>query len=160
MSEGVTIRGVADEIRYINARMTVIHGELKNTSIRVSADLLKKAIGNAPYREGTLTERMSERVIDHGKGNGVTIILSAGDTIYANRMHESHYQAYPRQEVTLRRSRKTGRSYYKYNRGYRTAGGFWIDSAGNRHGRKYLTRALKDNYPRYLRAFAALGDRH
>ncbi len=158
----VKVKGLDAEIQRITSAIAGKRNQVKTMAVKVSEDLLKKSRDNAPVREGTLIDSLSGGVRDKGIGNGFSIIVSAGsaDVIYANRMHEDHYQAFPRAEVQTRRSKKLGHRWYKYSKGYRTAGGFWIDSAGNKYGRKYLTRALKDNLPRYEKAFAALGDKH
>ncbi len=170
MNGGVRIRGLKEEINLIGSKIGAKRSEVKRMCVKISEDLLRKSRDNAPVREGTLIDSMTGGIRDLGVGDGLLIIVSAGNATspqgypYPERMHEGYYQAHDPHDKGKDKTTQT----IRFRRGglkvtqkvaKRRAGGFWIDSKGNKHGRKYLTRALKDNYPRYFTALTALGDR-
>lgn len=175
----IIIRGVNETIRMIDRHMNQKHRDIVKEATRIQEDLLRQARNRAPFREGTLVDSMTGRTTDLGRGNGARIEVSAGDTPYARRMHESVYQARPRSDMVRRISKRTGKAYWAYRRSMKIRGtstrriggikisadyrlhqgGFWIDGRGNKHGRKYLQRALDENIQRYNARLARFGDR-
>lgn len=160
---GVIIRGVAGTIRFVDEQYNGKRRLLGKTAKKVSEDLLRKARDNAPVHEGTLQDSGNARVTDKGRGNGFFVEVGF-DTPYALRMHEAHYRAHDPHDKGRDKTRQT----LRFKRGgvtvtqvvqKRTIQGFWRDSRGNLHGRKYLTRAVDANMPKYKAAFEAIGDK-
>ena len=177
MSGRIIVTGVDATIRAIDRAMFQMHRDLGRESNRIGEDLLRQARNRAPIREGTLVDSMVQRVTDRGRGSGFMIQVSAGDTPYARRMHESVYQARPRSDMERRISKRTGKAYWTYRRSmkifgtstrrigginisreYRLhQGGYWVDGNGNKHGRKYLYRAFDENIGKYRTRLEAFG---
>lgn len=176
MGRGVRILGVRQEINLVKRLLFEERNKVKKVAHNVSADLLRQARDRSPVREGTHIDSMTEHVTDRGYGRGFVIAVSGGDTPYSQWLHEAHYNAHPRSDWVRRTSKRTGNTYYAYAKRFKlygtsrmkrggvkvrsdyklrtfgAGGGFWRDSKGNLHGRKFLDRALRENKAKYITA--------
>lgn len=162
MMAGIIITGIKATLVQFNGDYMARRRAIKRTAINVEEDLLRKARDRSPVRTGTLIGSGVGRCTDMGYGRGFKIEVGF-DTPYAIKMHEAHYQAHDPHDngrdkrlVTLRLRHKGVKVSQVIAK--RTPDGMWIDSKGNKHGRKYLTRAWDDNKARYMAAFEAQGD--
>lgn len=151
---GVIITGISQTIRDLNAGYNEHRNRIHRAARRVGVYLQAETRKRAPIETGELVSTIAQEVTDRGRGRGFLIEVSAGNTDYANKMHEGIYRAWDHHNldrssmVTVRKGGGGLKAYQKRRRYQieKTFGGqFWIDSQGYRHGRKYLTRAWDEN---------------
>lgn len=165
----VRVTGIKREILRVQAAINADRNKVKKVAYGVAVDFERQTRNRAPVHEGTLRGTIVAGVQDYGRGNGMKIACTAGDTPYARRMHESHYRAHDPHDVgpdykgkdklsVIVRKRQGGikvsQKTFK-----RTIQGYWRDSAGNLHGRKYLERAFNENKRKWINALEAAGDK-
>lgn len=158
MPMSVNVSGIEAEIAKIGEQYNRDRGNIFNAAQEVGVFLDAETQKRAPVETGELVSTITHEVTDKGRGRGFLIEVSAGNTKYAYKMHEGIYNAHDHHHmnlnsmVTIRKVVKglKGVSAFQRRKRYQKTvrGMFWYDSQGNKHGRKYLTRAWDENRER------------